>query len=485
MSLPDFRPDARRCHKTGEFMKNQVRWLLGQLDLWVAEGLVQPEQAAALRRRYEVEQATSGLPWGVLLFGGFGAVVAGLGIILLFAYNWHAIPKFGKLGLVFGLLAAAHGAAWFVRRRHPVAGEILHLFGTMLFGAGIWLVAQIYHISEHYPNAFFVWSAGALAMAWAMPSTAQGLLAAVLLCVWSGTELFHFHHPMYIAPLLVLVGVGGLAWVRRSPVLLTAAAAAFGFCLLTCSDSGQLVMPMLLATTVLYLAGGEALEGRPEFPAAGAILRGVGKLLYYPLLFLLTFRDFSREAALPYHDFTWAGESLASQLAGMLPLLAAVAAAVLAWRTNRSRPHEAAASVPEAALARSVRAAVPVAISCVFLAAWWLAFLMPAGDLRSDLREWLPDVVMVAANLAFLFHAMLLAWSGCRDDAFARVIAGSVLLAAWVFARFCSLFDSLLVRGVVFLVLGAALFAVAVLFHRLRTRGAATDLKDSRGEVRP
>ena len=43
----------------------------------------------------------------------------------------------------------------------------LHLAGTILFGAGIWLVAQIYHIDEHYPNAFFFWGFGAMTMAWA------------------------------------------------------------------------------------------------------------------------------------------------------------------------------------------------------------------------------------------------------------------------------------------------------------------------------
>ena len=40
----------------------------------------------------------------------------------------------------------------------------------MLFGAGIWLVAQVYHIEEHFPDGFLIWGIGALALAWAMPS---------------------------------------------------------------------------------------------------------------------------------------------------------------------------------------------------------------------------------------------------------------------------------------------------------------------------
>ena len=101
------------------------------------------------------------------------AVVAGLGVILLFAYNWHAIPKFGKLGLVFGALVAAHAAGlWLFQRAdwRKQLGEALSLLGTMLFGAGIWLVAQMYHIDEHYPNGFLLWAAGAVALAWTMPN---------------------------------------------------------------------------------------------------------------------------------------------------------------------------------------------------------------------------------------------------------------------------------------------------------------------------
>ncbi len=43
----------------------------------------------------------------------------------------------------------------------------------MFYGAGIWLVAQIYNIDEHYPNGFLFWALGALAMAWAMPFDRQ------------------------------------------------------------------------------------------------------------------------------------------------------------------------------------------------------------------------------------------------------------------------------------------------------------------------
>lgn len=201
-------------------MKKHVRWLNAQLPAWVTQGLVTPGQADQLRRLYPPPEET--LPWGMLIFSGIGAVVVGLGVILLLAYNWQLIPKFGKLTLVFGAVGLMHGTGlrllqasdW--RRQ---LGEALTLLGTMFFGAGIWLVAQIYHIDEHYPNGFLLWAFGALAMAWAMPSITQGILAAVTLSIWGGSESLGFGTTVHWAPLLLALGVGGLAAKERSPLL--------------------------------------------------------------------------------------------------------------------------------------------------------------------------------------------------------------------------------------------------------------------------
>ena len=148
------------------FMNKHVRWLHEQLPAWVTQGVISPTQADVIRKSYPEPKAT--LPWGMVIFSGIGAVVIGLGVILLLAYNWHAMPKFGRLGLIFGALIAMHlWGQWLFQQPdwRRQLGEALSLLGTMLFGAGIWLVAQVYHIDEHYPNGFLLWAGGALAMA--------------------------------------------------------------------------------------------------------------------------------------------------------------------------------------------------------------------------------------------------------------------------------------------------------------------------------
>src|SRR5690349_2170032 len=134
-------------------MDNKTRWLLAEIDRWKADGVVTPEQADQLRARYDqppaATVAANAVPWGLLVFATAGAIVIGLGVILLLAYNWDDIPKAGKLALVFAAVIAAHAAGIRLLAKdgwQPKLGEALTALGTMFYGAGIWLVAQIYNI---------------------------------------------------------------------------------------------------------------------------------------------------------------------------------------------------------------------------------------------------------------------------------------------------------------------------------------------------
>ncbi len=442
-------------------MDKLARHIRQKLDEWTAAGLLTPEQALAIRAR-EPEQPP-GLPWGILIFAGFGAVVIGLGIILLFAYNWDKMHKFAKLGIVFTALAAAHGSGLYLRRRQSLQGfaESASLLGTMLFGAGIWLVAQIYHISAHYPNAFIVWAVGALLLAWALPSVGQGLIATVLLAIWACVELGSFDSHLVMAPLLVLFGTGWLAWRLRSPVLLTAAAISFAVSAAAgLSYNGDSAFVVLLSCAVPYSSGAWLMRGRQEFPAAQVILRVIGMVLYFPLLFTLTFHDAAQ------HLLTSrAAERCELTMMELLPgLLLAVIALVLGGLALQRAVVLRLCHTPE--FRGNLMA--PVGILVVFLLSWGLLRFCTV-----DLFEETAGVAVAGvATAVFLYHTVANLWIGCRDTRLGSVIGGSFLMAAWVFARYVDLFDSLLARGLMFVVMGAALLAVAILYYRQKHKSA-------------
>jgi uncharacterized membrane protein len=134
-----------------------------------------------------------------------------LGVISFFAFNWQYMTKWLKLLVVFSSFICAHVAAlWYGRiPKHKAIAEFLHLLGTFLFGAGIILIAQIYHIEEHAPNGVFLWSLGALLMAYVLQSTPQMLLYGILTMVWQGMEL-SFRTQQYWVILLTATAMGFL-----------------------------------------------------------------------------------------------------------------------------------------------------------------------------------------------------------------------------------------------------------------------------------
>ena len=82
------------------------------------------------------------------------------------------------------------------------------------------------------------------------------------------------------------------------------------------------------------------------------------------------------------------------------------------------------------------------------------------------------DQVAIAGAFNLIFLAIASMWMarGCREGELKPVILGSLLLVALVTARYFDLFDSLALRGLVFLIVGSVLFAEGFFYRRARQR---------------
>lgn len=423
-------------------MNKHHAWLHQELSRWLEEGLMDEQLALTLRQRYKLDRN-----WGRFVLSGIGAVLFGLGVILMFAYNWEAMHKFTKLGVIFTALIAAHGAAIWLRRSAGGVGfnsESLHLLGSMLFGAGIWLIAQIYHIEEHFPNAFFVWSMGALLLAWALPSLMQALLACVLILMWQMFESFSFENALHSALGLLLLGIFPLVWRLRSVVLASfASLALFASLMVNLFEFDQAVGLVLLLTAASGIALSRLLALRSLLPLAeiASGFRIPALMVYLLLLYLLTFPDIADELLL--YALHWQH----SHEVALAYLVAAALLALLLWGVvlfelfSRGLWREQVSDIAVASGAG-------------------LALLIAIIGVRGD---WL---IAIPFNLLFLFHAILLIIEGGRRLRLKLVVSGSLLLCFLAGARYIDLFESLLSRALVFFLVGAALFAVAHFYSR-------------------
>lgn len=430
-------------------MNTQVRWLMTEIERWKAEGIVSPEQADRLRQRYA--QPADAVPWGLLVFATAGAIVIGLGVILLFAYNWDEIPKLGKLALVFAALIGAHAGGIRLLAREgwqPKLGEALAALGTMFYGAGIWLVAQIYHIDEHYPNGFLFWALGALAMAWALRSIANGLLAVVLLVIWGCCESLEFHDPEYWSVLLVAGGLLPLAWKQRSALLLAASLAAIQLLIavnVAHWGAGAHAFTASLALGVLLVAAARLTEAdRPDFAAGAAVMAFLGFGAFLVCAYLLSFHNAADDL------LDWV------RRAGTRPVLASAfgwslftaGLAGWAWLARRSL-------LQQELEVRREEWLLPIALMYCF------------GVAGLGSRDW-ALLVSWSFNLMLLGLAIMWMWRGCQESRLRTTVLGSLLLGAVVLARYFDLFQSMASRGLAFIILGVIFVAEAMYYRRVR-----------------
>ena len=168
------------------------RELEHELDSWTAEGLVSPEQAAAIRSRYAREAPAETRGRIVRVVSVVGAVVVGLGVVLFVAANWDGMPRPTRVVLLLALLAAAYGGGYVLRElrgTHPHLGEALYLLGGLAFAAEIFLVGQMYHVDAHWPLAFLAIALLTGAVAAVVRAQALAAMSLIALGIWPLTEL--------------------------------------------------------------------------------------------------------------------------------------------------------------------------------------------------------------------------------------------------------------------------------------------------------
>ena len=420
---------------------DKIRWLGDQLSRWTGENLIDEKTADKIRQLYP--QNKTSRPWATIVFSGIGACVIGLGIILLFAYNWADMDKFTKLAIIFGSIAISHslGITTFLRsERFKALGEALTIIGTMLFGSGIWLIAQIYHIEEHFPNAFLLWGIGAALLAWAIPSVAQAIIAAILFTLWAIMEGVAFGTSIpYIFPLLLLLFP--LAYIKRNGLLICVLLLALGFSTLfvVAADYYTLAFYTLLSLFTLYVATGIIHEKFRKFEKFGQIYRFLGLVGYFLTLFILCFTEVAKEVVKGIELFS----GLDTVLYWTIPFVLALAGCIIVGRNI----------INKVKLKYYSHDLILMPLLLIFFCCYPLS---PGRSL-----EW-PTIMIF--NLVFLAHMLMMMASGCRETNASRTILGSVGLAAITVARFTDLFDSLAVRGLVFVIVGILIFVQGIFY---------------------
>ncbi|MFN3869282.1 MAG: DUF2157 domain-containing protein [Hyphomicrobiaceae bacterium] len=171
---------------------------------WRDQGWVTPEGAAAIAAEIAARRRGPGLA-GAL--GILGAILLGFAMMSFVAANWQDMSRLARLVVIFvGMLASYGAAAVLFSRGMDAFAHAAILLAVAIFGAGIMLISQMYHIDGRPPEAVLVWALGAFGAGVLLRSTPALAASALLFALWSGWEsiLAERAHLPFLLPVAAL-----------------------------------------------------------------------------------------------------------------------------------------------------------------------------------------------------------------------------------------------------------------------------------------
>ena len=371
------------------------------------------------------------------------AIVGGLLIAAAFlafvAAHWTEFARPLRFAILVAGIVGANGlGAWFARAGRSVLADLCSSVGSIIFGAGVALVGQMYHLGEDFAGGMLLWAGGALATA--ALTNSRGALAVALAAgsVWSGMRVFDTHdipHLPFVALWLIAAGLA-VAWNSRTAAHFVALAALPWWVAAALQPDLSDVQPsfFLADGAALLFGGGLALAAAPwqRVHCAGAVLSTYGALSLAGVAILqvaTTYDLFAIHAGIAGQP-SWA---ISCGVAGVIFALAAAA-------TTR----------------RAGVAFAGIAIGLVLAAAaTWTS--RQAGE------PWLGYAVELCAMLCLVVSGMI-------DAARPRIVAGWLGIAGVIAAITWAVKGSLLHRSAFLAVAGAVAGALSMALNRFLPR---------------
>ena len=442
-----------------QITRSQRAWLTGQLDNWQSRELLSADQAANVLKLYtsQAELADRSRSRVMMALMGVAAFLIGLGVLLLVGYNWQAMPSWVKLVIIFSVIAATQTIGLFLRfkRGSKLLSEAVFFFACFLYGIGIFLVAQIFHLNAHYPDGFWWWAVGVLPIALCMDTLLLHVLLVSLLAIWCHAELFNnlnlgmftrwdaIPGVAYSLPMLVLPG---LVWGYRKKSLLSVYlyVLLFSWWVVLQSLEGRwdcdgLALIGIVGGWMLVVSECHCPRDRFAIP-----FRLSGFLLVASVLMIMSIHEVNVHTSQSEPNISNRIMALA------IVVLSGMTVAVAAFRQSQSR---ASANFGAEILKLTKRQCLPLGLVLLFATFSYVPTYL--GE---------PLLKTLAANIAILSLAGWLASLGIREDRGLPFLIGILYFLLWAVIRYIDLFGDfggMLGAALLFFVCGGILLGLA------------------------
>lgn len=431
-------------------------WLIDELPTLVREGVIDHASAERISKYY-AKTGAGDRTWASMIFGLLGGLLVGLGIILLLAHNWDEFSRSTRTVFAGIPLLAAQAMAWVVLFRksmnHPRA-EGVAIFWSLSVAAVIAMVSQIYHMPGHAGDFVLTWMLLSLPIIYLMNALGVSLVYLAGITHWAGNAAIpglDDATAIWFWPLWLAVAPFAVTVFRARPSSARTAWLMWG---LTLSASAGLIITMMdlldawwlpvagVYSAILYLFDKRFFSGARSWWQRPGYVTGVAGAVV--IAFWCTF-DVSTLDWLFYSRFLDPLPLAMKLQLGLAAILLLVFARFLGW-TLRAR-----------------------AWSNLWVGAIPLLIMGRQAWLAADAPEF---VVILVFNMFLLAMGLAKLVEGFKTQQAGRANAGLLMVFALIAARFFDADIDFILKGILFVLLGAAFLMANIMLTR-RRKGAA------------
>lgn len=252
--------------------------------------IISEEEKERILGAYSVKEGLSFLQISLTI----GALLLGIGILSFVASNWMYLGKPIKITLIIGLYIAFNVAGVMLRSHYPKTARSLHYAGILTFGAGIFLIEQMFNLQINFNTSFLLWATGTVVIGYYLKDLVLLVFTSFLLFFYLNGSI-SFDGVSY--PLAILVFLPVMYFILKKfefPKLL-----AFFLNALTINTIALFLFeflpktgvrePFTLSALILFVLG-IGLTFLPVIPKMQKIVHVQGQLLHGAAGLYLTFQ---------------------------------------------------------------------------------------------------------------------------------------------------------------------------------------------------
>jgi uncharacterized membrane protein len=428
--------------------KLAIRWLYKELPDLVAKGILTRESADKLQGYYGEVKGVSKTTITLIILGTVGALLIGMGIILLFAHNWEQLSRFTRAILSLAPLVVGQGLAlWVLLKRSQSSSlkESAATFLSLMVGASIALISQTYNIPGDMGTFILTWMLLIAPLIYLMQASLSAAIYLIGITAWCGSNWNDPAKAILFWPLAAII-VPHFVWALRQEIytlrttllsltMVICTSVAVGFSLgKTWAGSWVIIFPSIYS--ICYLLG--TMDVRTITTNWQRPLRLIGGIGLFVLAFQFTFKY----AWQYFNGYSYGITRNITDL-NVLPdhvvTIVIIAAAMLLFYDNVKRKNMIA----------SLFGMVPL--------------LSIAAYLVKEQSIIMPQIIF---NIYLFVLSTSCIISGIRGNKLGVVNAGMLMLAILIIARFFDSDIDFIMKGLVFIAIGIGFLVTNILLAR-------------------